>query len=230
LAALGEHGVLADIHPPDESLTQDVAGKFDFCRTDVTDENAVRAALGAAKDLFGPLRGVINCAGVIHGSLIIGADGPAALAEFRRVLEVNLVGTFNVLRLAADAMRHNEPNSVGERGVIINTGSIAAFEGQVGQSAYAASKGGVAALTLPAARELGRLGIRVVCIAPGAFQTPMMKRVAEKTRQSLEAQTPFPPRFGEPQEFAALVCHLLENPMLNGTIIRLDGGLRLPLR
>ena len=223
----GAVGIVADLQPPADSSTTDAAARFVFHQTDVTDEASVQQMLTLAENRFGLVRGVVVCAGIIHGELIIGADGPGDLAAFRRVIEVNLMGTFNVMRLAGDTMRNNPPNDEGERGVIITTSSIAATDGQIGQTAYAASKGGVASLTLPAARELGRFGIRVVCIAPGVFETPMIQQVSEKSRQSLASQIPFPPRFGHPEEFAALVQHIAENPMLNGTVIRLDGGLRM---
>ncbi len=230
LSEAGAVGVIADLQPPAELPMSNTVAQFDFQSTNVTSEDSVRQTLSLATDRFGPVRGVVICAGIIHGERIIGADGPFDLDAFRRIIEVNLIGTFNVLRLAADAMRNNPPNDDGERGVIITTSSIAAEEGQIGQAAYSASKGGVASLTLPAARELGRFGIRVVCIAPGVFETPMMQQVPEKTRQSLESQIPFPLRFGHPDEFAALVQHIIENPMLNGTVIRLDGGMRMGAR
>ena len=230
LSEAGAVGLIADLKPPVDLSPTDTAKRFVFQPTDVTDEASVRQTLALATERFGAVRGVIICAGIIHGERIIGANGPFDLAAFRRVIEVNLIGTFNVLRLAAEAMRNNSPNDDGERGVIITTSSIAAAEGQIGQAAYSASKGGVASLTLPAARELGRFGIRVVCIAPGVFETPMMQQVPEKTRQSLESQIPFPPRFGHPEEYAALVQHIIENPMLNGTVIRLDGGMRMGAR
>jgi NAD(P)-dependent dehydrogenase (short-subunit alcohol dehydrogenase family) len=173
--------------------------------------------------------GAVVCAGIIRGRRLLEDDGTSHLETFRRVIEVNLNGTFNVLQQAAAAMQGNAPDEEGEgeRGVIVLTSSVAAFEGQIGQAAYAASKGGVAALTLPAARELGRVGIRVVSIAPGVFETPMMEHVPEKYRQSLHGQVPFPQRFGRPEEFAALVEHVIENRMLNGAVLRLDGGLRM---
>jgi NAD(P)-dependent dehydrogenase (short-subunit alcohol dehydrogenase family) len=230
LAAAGGYGVIADLRPPEETLLREAAEHFIFSPTDVSDEAAVRAALAAAQQRFGPLRGVVICAGIMHAQRILGREGLADLEAFRRVVEVNLVGTFNVLRLAAAAMQNNEPDAEGQRGVIITTASAAAFEGQIGQAAYAASKGGVVSLTLPAARELARFGIRVVAIAPGLFETPMMQQASAEYRQSLLAQIPFPPRFGRPEEFAALVEHILANPMLNGTVIRLDGGLRMPAR
>ena len=228
-AAAGRHGVIADLKPP-QALLEECGRNFAFCAADVTDEAALRAAMAAAQERFGALRGVVACAGILHAERILGREGLCELSAFRRVVEVNLVGTFNVLRLAADRMQRNAPDDDGQRGVIITTASAAAFEGQIGQAAYAASKGGVAAMTLPAARELGRFGIRVVSIAPGVFETPMMQAAGEEQRQAFQSQIPFPPRFGRPEEFAALVEHILANHMLNGTVIRLDGGLRMPAR
>ncbi len=230
LVATGRCGVNADLKPPEELFLEGTENRFIYCPTDVTNEAAVSTALAMARDRFGPLRGAVICSGILNGEKIIDANGVADLNGFRRVVEVNLVGTFNVLRLAARAMQDNEPNREGQRGVIVMTASTAAYEGQIGQAAYAASKGGVVALTLPAARELGRYGIRVVTIAPGVFDTPMMQPVPDKFKQSLQAQIPFPPRFGRPEEFAALVEHILANPMLNGEVIRLDGGLRMGAR
>lgn len=227
LVAGGGQGVIADVKPPESSLLEDCRGRFVFCTADVTDEAAIRAALAIAKERFGPIRGAVVCAGVLHSARVLGREGLFDLAAFRRAVEVNLVGTFNVLRLAADAMQSNEPDGDGQRGAIVTTSSTAAFEGQIGQAAYAASKGGVAAMTLPIARELGRVGIRVVSIAPGVFETPMMQAATDEQRQALEAQIPFPPRFGRPEEFAALVEHIFANHMLNGVVIRLDGGLRM---
>ena len=203
------------------------AGAF-FVETDVTDEDSVRRAVEAAVGNFGALRILVNCAGVAVARRILGRDGPMDLASFERVVRVNLVGTFNAMRLAAAAMAEAEPDDNGERGVIVNTASVAAFEGQIGQAAYSASKAGVVGLTLPAARELARFGIRVVAIAPGVFDTPMMAGLPEAVRTGLEQQVPFPPRLGKPEEYAMLVQHVVENPMLNGTVIRLDGALRLP--
>ena len=227
LHARGANGVIADVRSPDASFLSTLNDRFLFHPTDVTDSTAISEAIELARSRFGPIRGAVVCAGVIHGEKIVGTNGPFDLEAFRRVIEINLVGTFNVMRLAADAMKTNPTGKDGERGVIITTASVAAFEGQIGQAAYAASKGGVAALTLPAARELGRYGIRVVSIAPGVFETPMMQQVPDKSRASLNAQIPFPSRFGRPDEFASLVEHIIDNPMLNGEVIRLDGGLRM---
>jgi NAD(P)-dependent dehydrogenase (short-subunit alcohol dehydrogenase family) len=194
---------------------------------DVTDEHSVQRAIEAAFAAFGSLSGAMHCAGIVGAARIVGRDGPHSLEMFKRVLDVNLIGTFNVMRLAAAAMAVNQADAEGERGVIINTASTAAFEGQTGQAAYAASKGGVAAMTLPAARELARFGIRVVAIAPGVFETPMMSSMPESAVESLVRQVPFPARLGRPSEFAALARHIVENPMLNGCTIRLDGALRM---
>lgn len=198
-----------------------------FQRTDVTSEAEGKAALVAARDAFGRVDALVNCAGIAPGEKILGRDGPHALESFERAIRVNLIGTFNMMRLAAAAMAGNPAGEDGERGVIVNTASIAAFDGQIGQAAYAASKGGVAALTLPAARELARSGIRVVTIAPGIFRTPMMAGLPEEVQASLGASAPFPARLGLPAEYAALVRHICENRMLNGEVIRLDGALRM---
>lgn len=188
-------------------------------------ERAVREAMAQA-----PLFVLVNAAGIGLAQRILGREGPHDLESFRRVVEVNLVGTFNALRLAAWAMRENPPDAEGQRGVIVNTASVAAFEGQVGQAAYSASKGGVVGLTLPAARELSEWGIRVVTIAPGLFDTPLLHGLPEKAKASLGEQVPFPKRLGRPEEYAALVLHIVENPMLNGEVIRLDGALRMAPR
>ncbi|MDT3720559.1 SDR family NAD(P)-dependent oxidoreductase [Pseudomonas oryzihabitans] len=197
---------------------------------DVTDAEALTAAVEAILAHWGGLHGAISCAGIVGGARILGRNGPHDLASFARIVTVNLVGSFNVLRLAAAAMAEGEADVGGERGVIINTASIAAFDGQIGQAAYAASKGGVASLTLPAARELAAQGIRVMTIAPGVFETPMMAGMTSEVREALAANVPFPPRLGRGEEFAALVRHIIENPMLNGEVIRLDGALRMAPR
>jgi NAD(P)-dependent dehydrogenase (short-subunit alcohol dehydrogenase family) len=200
-----------------------------FVKTDVTDEESVRAAVEAASGQGG-LYGAVNCAGIATGEKILGKEGPHALDSFTKTVQVNLIGTFNVVRLAAEAMRRNEPLESGERGVIANTASVAAFDGQIGQAAYSASKGGVVAMTLPVARELADYGIRVMTIAPGIFDTPMMAGLPEEARQSLGKQVPFPSRLGKPEEYAALVRHIIENEMLNGEVIRLDGAIRMTAR
>jgi NAD(P)-dependent dehydrogenase (short-subunit alcohol dehydrogenase family) len=206
-------------------IVADVHGTQTHC--DVTNETDVARVIQQAQAL-GPLACVVNCAGILDGQRIVGKEGPADLDRFARVIQVNLIGTFNVMRLAAEAISKQEPlNADKERGVIINTASIAAFEGQIGQAAYAASKGGVAALTLPAAREFARFGIRVMCIAPGLFETPMMENLPEKVVQSLQAHVQFPQRLGQGQDYAQMVLSILDNPMLNGCTVRLDGAVRL---
>ncbi len=201
-----------------------------FVETEVTDEGSVKGAIDAALGGFGGLHGVVNCAGIASAEKVLGREGPHSLESFSKVVQVNLIGTFNVIRLAAEAMAKNEPTEGRERGVIVNTASVAAFDGQIGQVAYSASKGGVAAMTLPVARELARHGIRVVAIAPGIFETPMLAGLPESARESLGKQALFPQRLGRPEEFAALVRHIIENEMLNGEVIRLDGAIRLPPR
>jgi NAD(P)-dependent dehydrogenase (short-subunit alcohol dehydrogenase family) len=199
-------------------------------QVDVTDGKSVEAAVDAVTDRFGSLRGVVNCAGIAPAQRIIGREGPHSLELFSKVISVNLIGTFNVMRIAAAAMATNELDAHGERGVIINTASAAAFDGQIGQAAYAASKGGVVSLTLPAARELGRNAIRVVTIAPGIFETPMFLGMPAEVQKALGEGVPFPQRLGRPAEFAALVGHIAENAYLNGEVIRLDGALRMAPR
>jgi NAD(P)-dependent dehydrogenase (short-subunit alcohol dehydrogenase family) len=198
-----------------------------FVAADVTDEAQVAKALAAAREKFGAVHGAVNCAGVAPAERLLGRNGPHRLDSFRRGIEINLTGTFNVLRLAAQAMEANTPDAEGERGIIINTASVAAFDGQIGQVTYSASKAGVAGMTLPAARELARFGIRVMAIAPGIFETPMVDAFTPELKQSLASQIPFPPRLGRPDEFAALVEHIITNVMLNGEVIRLDGAVRM---
>lgn len=213
-----------------QSLAQELGESVAFLETDVTQAEDGAAAIEAATKAFGSVRGLINCAGVAPAEKVVGRDGPHGLESFARTIEINLVGTFNMIRLAAAAIQTNEPDAEGERGVIINTASVAAFDGQVGQAAYAASKGGIAAMTLPIARELARFGIRVMAIAPGVFETPMMAGMPEQVREGLASSVPFPPRLGRPAEFAALVRHIIENTMLNGEVIRLDGAIRMGAR
>ncbi|VVM96135.1 putative oxidoreductase [Pseudomonas fluorescens] len=201
-----------------------------FTVADICDEQAAQAAVAAAVAAFGSLHGLINCAGIVGAEKILGKQGPHGLASFAKVINVNLLGSFNMLRLAAAAIADTAADADGERGVIINTASVAAYDGQIGQAAYAASKGAVASLTLPAARELARFGIRVMTIAPGIFETPMMAGMTQEVRDSLAAGVPFPPRLGRPQEYAALALHIIENSMLNGEVIRLDGALRMAAR
>jgi NAD(P)-dependent dehydrogenase (short-subunit alcohol dehydrogenase family) len=198
-----------------------------FFRTDVTDESSVEGAIRAALESFGRLNGAVNCAGIAPAERVVGKAGPHSLALFSKVVQVNLIGTFNVTRLAAAAISRMEPGPEGERGVIINTASVAAYEGQIGQVAYSASKGGIVSMTLPIARELARFGIRVMTIAPGIFATPLMDGLPEAVQQSLGQQVPFPSRLGRPEEYAELALHIVENPMLNGEVIRLDGAMRL---
>ena len=197
---------------------------------DVSDADSAAAALAKASLAHGPARILVNCAGIGTAKRILGRDGPMPLGDFERVIRVNLIGSFNMMRLASADMAKLEPLGDGERGVIVSTASVAAFEGQVGQAAYSASKGGVAALTLPAARELSQFGIRVLAIAPGLFLTPMLKSLPEEVQTSLGQSIPFPKRLGKPEEFAALVLHCVDNLSLNGEVIRLDGALRLPPR
>ena len=194
---------------------------------DISQADAAQAAVTATVAAFGGVNGLVNCAGIVRGEKIIGKNGPHALESFSQVINVNLIGSFNMLRLAAAAIAVTGADADGERGVIINTASVAAFDGQIGQAAYAASKGAIASLTLPAARELARFGIRVMTIAPGIFETPMMAGMTPEVRDSLAAGVPFPPRLGKPDEYASLVRHIIENSMLNGEVIRLDGALRM---
>jgi NAD(P)-dependent dehydrogenase (short-subunit alcohol dehydrogenase family) len=221
LKARGYKVVVLDLKRGEEDLP--------YVEGDVVREGDVERAVAEAM-AQGPLFAVVNAAGVGLARKILGREGPHDLESFRKVVEVNLVGTFNVLRLAAWAMRENPPDGEGQRGVIVNTASVAAYEGQIGQAAYAASKGGVVALTLPAARELAEWGIRVVTIAPGLFDTPLLQGLPERAKASLAEQVPFPRRLGRPEEYAALVLHILENPMLNGEVVRLDGALRMAPR
>jgi NAD(P)-dependent dehydrogenase (short-subunit alcohol dehydrogenase family) len=210
-----------------EALAAKLGGAASFIETDVTSEAAVQAAVDRAKELGGP-HIAVGCAGIGTSGRVVGKSGPLPLELFSVTVNVNLVGMFNVIRLAAAAMTATTPDAEGERGVIIATASIAAFDGQIGQAAYSASKAGVAGMTLPIARELARFGIRVVTIAPGIFDTPMLAMLPEEARQALSADVPFPRRLGRPEEYAALALHIVENPMLNGETIRLDGALRMP--
>jgi NAD(P)-dependent dehydrogenase (short-subunit alcohol dehydrogenase family) len=231
LAEAGGRIVIADVdRDKGEAIAQEFPGRVNFIRTDVTSAEDGESVVAAAVETFGNLRGLINCAGIAPAQKVIGREGPHELGSFARTVTVNLIGSFNLLRLAAYAMKECKPDTEGERGVIINTASIAAFDGQIGQAAYAASKGGIAAMTLPIARELARYGIRVMSIAPGVFETPMMAAMPEEVRQALGSSVPFPTRLGRPSEFAALVRHILENTMLNGEVIRLDGAIRMGAR
>lgn len=228
LVGRGGKVVLLDINAEaGQQALAELGGNARFVCADITREEDGQAAVAQALAAFGALHGLVNCAGVAPAEKVLGRNGAHGLDSFRHTVEINLIGSFNLLRLAAEAMAQNTPNAGGERGVIINTASVAAFDGQMGQVAYAASKGGVAALTLPAARDLARSGIRVMCVAPGVFETPMMAGMPQEVRDSLAAGVPFPPRLGRPEEYAALVRHIVENPMLNGEVIRLDGALRM---
>jgi NAD(P)-dependent dehydrogenase (short-subunit alcohol dehydrogenase family) len=227
LAAQGGKVVIADVQADrGEALARELGAATRFVKCDVASEADGRTAVEAATAM-GPLRGLVNCAGIAIGEKTIGKEGPHALASFSRVIGINLIGTFNMIRLAADAMSKQEPTADGERGVLINTASVAAFDGQIGQAAYSASKGGVVGMTLPIARDLSRSGIRCVTIAPGLFATPMLLGMPQEVQDSLGKQVPFPSRLGKPDEYAALVRHIVENVMLNGETIRLDGAIRL---
>jgi len=228
LVAAGGKVLLADVDSASgEVLAAELGSNARFSLTDVTDAAGAEAAVAACRAGFGAVHGLINCAGVAPSERVVGRAGPHKLESFARTVQINLVGTFNMLRLAAAAMAQSEPDAGGERGVIVNTASIAAFDGQIGQAGYAASKGGVVAMTLPIARELARSGIRVVTIAPGIFETPMMAAMSSEVQEALGKSVPFPPRLGRPNEFAQLVGHIIENAYLNGEVIRLDGAIRM---
>ena len=226
VAEAGGHPVVLDLNADaGEKLAAELGGIFQ--RVDVSSEADVSAAIEAAKTKFGGIYGAVNCAGIAIGVSTAGKRGPHPLDQFERVVKVNLIGTFNVIRLAAQAMLDNDPNDEGERGVIVNTASVAAFDGQAGQAAYAASKAGIAGMTLPVARDLARSGIRVCAIAPGIFATPMLRSLPQEVQDSLAAEVPFPKRLGDPAEFARLAAFIVECAYLNGEVIRLDGALRM---
>ena len=228
LVKLGGNVVLADLNEKaGTAFAAELGSQARFLRADVTVEADCIAAVELAKKEFGGLQGAINCAGVATGEKVVGKDGPHALAGFARTININLVGSFNLLRIAAFAISQQPANAEGERGVIVNTASVAAYEGQIGQAAYAASKAGVIGMTLPVARELARYGIRVMTIAPGLFETPMMAGLPQEVQDSLGKTVPFPSRLGRASEYALLVQQIIENPMLNGETIRLDGALRM---
>ncbi|MEO7728440.1 MAG: 3-hydroxyacyl-CoA dehydrogenase [Burkholderiales bacterium] len=228
LVAAGGKVMLADLNrEAGEKFAAGLGANARFAVADVTNETQVQQAVEAAIAAFGALHGLINCAGIAPGERVVGRSGAHKLETFTRVININLIGSFNTLRLAANAMAKNTPNADGERGVIINTASVAAYEGQIGQAAYSASKGGIVAMALPIARELAKLGIRVMTIAPGIFDTPMLQGMSEEIRASLGAQVPFPSRLGEPAEYARLAAFIVENPMLNAETIRLDGAIRM---
>jgi NAD(P)-dependent dehydrogenase (short-subunit alcohol dehydrogenase family) len=227
LAERGARVAIADLNEENANAVAEEVGGVAF-KTDVTSEDEVRAAVDGAVEAFGGIRFAASCAGIGWAERTVSRNGPANLQPFETVIRVNLIGTFNVLRFAAAAMSANEPDDDGGRGAVVMTASIAAYDGQIGQTAYSASKGGVVGLTLPAARDLARQGIRVCTIAPGTFDTPLLAALPEESRQELGKQVPFPSRLGRPAEFAALACHIAENSMLNGETIRLDGALRMP--
>ncbi len=227
----GANVIVADLNAETgQQVAAELGDRARFVQTDVTSEESVQQAVDLALQAFGSLHGAVNCAGIAIAERVVGRDGVHDLGRFAKAVEVNLIGTFNVIRLAAAVMTQTEPTAGGERGVIVNTASVAAFDGQIGQAAYSASKGGVVSMTLPIARELARFGIRVVTIAPGIFDTPMLADLPEAARESLAKQVPFPPRLGQPAEYAALVKHIIENEMLNGEVIRLDGAIRMAPR
>jgi len=228
VAAAGGNVIIADLNEDQgKLLAAELGGRARFARADVVDEASGKAAIAAAVDGFGGLHGLVNCAGIVYGEKTVGRDGAHSLAGFVRTISINLIGTFNMIRLAAEAMAKNAPNGEGERGVVVNTASVAAFDGQIGQAAYSASKAGVVGMTLPIARDLARNGIRVMTIAPGLFETPMVGQVPPDIAESLGKMVPFPPRLGRPSEFASLVGEIVRNVMLNGEVIRLDGAIRM---
>jgi NAD(P)-dependent dehydrogenase (short-subunit alcohol dehydrogenase family) len=227
LAGHGARVVIADVQADKgEALARELGANVRFVKCDVTSEADAQVVVAASQQL-GTLRGLVNCAGIAIGEKTVGKDGPHALSSFTRVITINLIGSFNMIRTAATAMSKLEPTADGERGVIINTASVAAFDGQIGQAAYSASKGGIVGMTLPIARDLSRSGIRCCTIAPGIFATPMLLGMPQEVQDSLGKQVPFPSRLGKPEEYAALARHIIENVMLNGETIRLDGAIRL---
>ena len=228
LVAAGAKVLLADVNQAaGEAMAAELGAAAKFVATDVTNEASATQAIQTAISSLGGIHGLVNCAGVAPAEKVVGKEGPHRLDSFAKVININLVGTFNMLRLAAAEMQKNEPDANGERGVIINTASVAAYEGQLGQAAYAASKGGIVALTLPVARELARSGIRCMTIAPGIMETPMLLGMPPEVQDSLNKMVPFPVRMGKPAEYAALVRHIAENAYLNGEVIRLDGAIRM---
>lgn len=226
IAENGGNAVILDINEEAGKLIE--SDKILFVKTDVTSEESVKNAIEKAKNKFGGIHGAINCAGIGPAKRVVGKDGPHPLDFFQKVININLIGTFNVIRLVADEIAKAAPIVGGfDAGIIINTASVAAFDGQIGQAAYAASKGGIVAMTLPIAREFARMNIRVMTVAPGIFETPLLASLPQEAQDSLGKQVPFPPRLGRPDEFAALVKHIIENQMLNGEVIRLDGAIRM---
>lgn len=228
LVSAGAKAVILDLNEErGNALAAELGENASFVKASVASAEDVQKAVDTCLSAFGKLNILINCAGIGAAQRVIGKQGPMELSHFARTIEVNLIGTFNCIRLAAAVMSKNEPNEAGERGVIISTASVAAFDGQIGQAAYSASKGGVVGMTLPIAREFARFGIRVLTIAPGLFDTPLLAGLPEPARQSLAQQVPFPARLGRPAEYAALAHHIIENEMLNGEVIRLDGAIRM---
>ena len=228
LTEAGASVLIADVNEEaGKSIAAEIGERAKFVQTDVTDEQSVQDAVEAAVEAFGELHGAVICAGIGPAARVLGKKGPHPLDLFEKAVQINLIGTFNVVRLAGARIAEAEPGEDSERGVIVNTASVAAFDGQIGQAAYSASKGGIVAMTLPIAREFARFGIRVVTIAPGTFNTPMVETLPEEARESLGNQVPFPSRLGEPAEYAALARHIIENRMLNGEVIRLDGAIRM---
>ena len=226
--AAGAKVVVADVNrSAGEALVAELGANARFAECDVSSESSAKAAVQAAVEAFGGINVLVNCAGIAPGAKTLGKEGPHALDLFQKVITVNLIGSFNMIRLAAEAMNRNEPGVDGERGVIVSTASVAAYDGQMGQAAYAASKGGVVGMTLPIARDLSRNGIRVMTIAPGIMETPMLLGMPPEVQEALGKMVPFPPRLGRPSEYAQLVRHIVENAYLNGEVIRMDGGIRL---
>lgn len=231
VAAAGGHVVIIDVNEQTGAAKErQLKDRGLFVKADVTSEADVQKAIDAAVSKFGGVHGLVNAAGIGVAERVLPKEGVQPLAHFNRTIQINLVGHFNTIRLAAAAMANNQPNAAGERGVIVNTASVAAFDGQIGQAAYSASKGGVVGMTLPIARDLASRGIRVVTIAPGLFDTPLLASLPEEAKKSLGAQVPHPSRLGKPAEYGALVVHIVENPMLNGEVIRLDGAIRMAPR
>jgi NAD(P)-dependent dehydrogenase (short-subunit alcohol dehydrogenase family) len=228
LVEAGASAVIADLQvDKGEAIAKQLGARVRFVKCDVTAEADGQAAVDAALRTFGSLQGLVNCAGIAIAERTVKKDGPHSLASFTRVININLIGTFNMIRLAAVAMANGQPNTAGERGVIVNTASVAAYDGQIGQAAYSASKGGVVGMTLPVARDLARDAIRVCTIAPGIFETPMLLGMPKDVQEALAKQVPFPQRLGKPADYAQLVRHVVENEMLKGEVIRLDGAIRM---
>ena len=228
VVAAGGNAIIADVNKaPGEALAARLGKHARYVECDVTREDHGKAAVAAALKEFGGLQALVNCAGIAIGEKTVGKEGPHSLEKFSKVIAINLIGTFNMIRLAAEAMSKLQPNAAGERGVIVNTASVAAFDGQMGQAAYSASKGGIVGMTLPIARDLARNGIRVMTIAPGIFETPMLLGMPQEVQDALGKMVPFPSRLGRPKEYAQLVRHIAENEMLNGEVIRLDGAIRM---